>query len=262
MTHRCFEPGDGLMRIPQVFVLLVCVTVARFRPQFLLPRYTMVTYNLSHLTQPESEAVCGPIQDTEALFLYALVRGMRMRRVLEVGGLSGYSAANFLAAFAVRGAVLYTVDINPLTPRAPNHRVITKNACDITAADVDNEPLDMVFFDVHDFDAQMELYRTLKRQSVIVDSTIIALHDTNTHPVRVVQHAFPVGENAWVHQTAERDMVNVLAAEGYHAFNFHTAASSHDETMPFRHGVTLMQKFSPLRTTPSPAQHVVQFHLN
>jgi predicted O-methyltransferase YrrM len=63
----------------------------------------MVSYDLSHLVQPNDEAVLGPVQDTEALFLYAVVRGMRMRRVLEIGGLSGYSARNFLAALPADG---------------------------------------------------------------------------------------------------------------------------------------------------------------
>jgi hypothetical protein len=36
----------------------------------------MVAYDLSHLTQAEDQRVIGPIQDDEALFVYALVRGM------------------------------------------------------------------------------------------------------------------------------------------------------------------------------------------
>ena len=42
----------------------------------------------------------GPLcaQDDEALLLYAITRGMRCRTVVEIGGLSGYSGRNFLAA--------------------------------------------------------------------------------------------------------------------------------------------------------------------
>ena len=76
----------------------------------------MVAYDLSHLTQPDDQVVVGPVQDDEALLLFALVRCMRLRRILEVGGLDGYSARNFLRAMG-RGGTLYT----PWTP-APSSR--------------------------------------------------------------------------------------------------------------------------------------------
>ena len=42
----------------------------------------------------------GAPQDDEALVLYAVVRGMRMEAVVEIGGLDSYSAANFIQAGA------------------------------------------------------------------------------------------------------------------------------------------------------------------
>ena len=57
-------------------------------------------YDFSHLIQSPDQMVNGPIQDDEALMLYAVVRTMRLRRVLELGGLSGYSARNFLSALS------------------------------------------------------------------------------------------------------------------------------------------------------------------
>lgn len=39
-----------------------------------------------------------PLQDDEALLLYSVVRGLRFSSVLEIGGLRGYSAHNFLQA--------------------------------------------------------------------------------------------------------------------------------------------------------------------
>jgi hypothetical protein len=134
----------------------------------------MVVYNLEHLTQDPTEKVLGPIQDTEALFLYSVVRGMRMRRVLEIGGLSGYSARNFLQAFAKPAeSIMYTVDVDPVPQLAPNHCVLLKDARHVTMEDLHGLPLD-------------------------------------------------------------------------HAFSLHTPNESHDETMPFRHGVTVMQRFVPL----------------
>lgn len=47
------------------------------------------------------------MQDDEALLLYAVVRGMRMSRVLEIGGLSGYSTKNFLQAMTPTNGTMY-----------------------------------------------------------------------------------------------------------------------------------------------------------
>lgn len=212
----------------------------------------MVRYDLEHLTQPASEAVCGPIQDTEALFLYSVVRGMRMKRILEIGGLSGYSATNFLKAFAKPAeSVMYTVDINPVPAVAPNHVVIVKDARHIDASDLHNAPLDLVFFDCHDYDVQMALYRRLVSQGIVTDATVLALHDTNTHPARFFSFGYALDGNLneWVHQDAERRMVNTFVQQfGYQSFSLHTPLSSHDHDMPYRHGVTLLQKFNILRT--------------
>jgi O-methyltransferase len=72
---------------------------------FLATEMTMVAYNLRHLTQNSDQAVSGPIQDDEALFLYSLIRVMQMKRILEIGGLGGYSATNFVAAAGPDGVV-------------------------------------------------------------------------------------------------------------------------------------------------------------
>src|ERR1700742_4836 len=108
----------------------------------------MVNYPLSHLVQPPQQDVWGPIQDDEALFLFAMIRTMCMKRILEIGGLQGYSATNFLVA-AGEGARVYTVDLNPVRTVGPGHVTIQKDAALIAPEDVENKPLDLVFFDCH-----------------------------------------------------------------------------------------------------------------
>jgi len=61
----------------------------------------MVHYDLSHLTQEEHQNVCGPFHDDEALFIYSIIRGCRLKRILEIGGLSGYSAKNFFTSIII-----------------------------------------------------------------------------------------------------------------------------------------------------------------
>jgi hypothetical protein len=209
----------------------------------------MASFDLSHLVQPPTQAVLGPIQDDEALLLFAVIRVMRLRSILEIGGLGGYSAVNFLKAVGPDG-IVFTCDINPVHQRALNHRVIHKDVRFLTDKDVDGVILDLVFFDCHDYAVQMEMYLTLRRAGVISDRTMLALHDTNLHPRQYVTWAYPVeGEDAgFVHQVAERKMVNDFKRLGYDALCFHTRMDCHDEKLPFRHGLTILKKFVPLAT--------------
>ena len=70
--------------------------------------------DVSHLgLQRVEQDVIGPMQDDESLLLFALVRTSHVRRVLEIGGLHGESAMNFLRALKHKQrAVVYTIDRN------------------------------------------------------------------------------------------------------------------------------------------------------
>lgn len=206
-----------------------------------------MNYDLSHLIQPAHQAVCGPIQDDEALLLFAVIRVMRMQTILEIGGLNGYSAINFCKALGKNG-VLYTCDLNPVKICAKNHRVIQKDARLITKEDLEDNELDMVFFDCHDYEAQIALFLSLSRNNIITDKTLLALHDTGLHPHKFSPQSYLVNgeELGFVHQPVERQMVNDFKRIGYDAICFHTQMKRHDDSFPFRHGITLMAKFKHL----------------
>jgi predicted O-methyltransferase YrrM len=203
----------------------------------------MVHYDLSHLTQDEKQNVLGPIQDDEALFLYSIIKGMRLNTILEIGGLSGYSATNFIASLDKVNGYVYTVDINNVPKIADNHKVIIKNALYLTPEDVDNKKIDLIFFDCHDM-VQLRIYKNLYKNKIITDSTILALHDTNLHyePYNVWGE-YVKEDDGWAHQPVEREMVNFFKELGYDIFNLHTTKNKHSEEFPFRHGVTVCQKF-------------------
>jgi hypothetical protein len=224
----------------------------------------MVKYDLSHLTQEDNQNVSGPIQDDEALFLFAIIRGCRLNRILEIGGLDGYSAKNFLQALNypqsneihTKTTKLYTCDIHEVPSQGENHKIIVKNAIHLTAEDVDNEPLDMVFFDCHDM-VQMGIYNALYAKNIITNETIIALHDTNLHYIPY-NHKWhyppfdPIGtfipdENAYAHQPVERQMVNIFKDMGYDVFSIDTNATKHYPEFPVRHGITVCKKFKTLK---------------
>ena len=194
-------------------------------------------YDLSHLVQDPSQAVFGPIQDDEALLLFAVCRVSCARRIAEFGGESGYSARNFLAAIghAPQGRV-YTVDINPVPLLSPAHRFIHKPAKEVTAEDFDHRPLDLVFFDCHDYPQQLLAFQTLSRAGIITRATYIALHDTGTHPVKLLPWSFR-GDEGYIHQPAERELVNHLRELGYECLSFH--APQPLPPLQFRHGLTL-----------------------
>src|SRR5271166_5493689 len=194
----------------------------------------MVKYSLSHLTQEPSQMVSGPIQDDEALVLFSIIRCMRMRTVIEIGGLSGYSATNFCEAVGPSGKVI-TVDINKVPQVAANHAVIQGDATKLTKHELLVDRFDLVFLDCHVYDVQMNFVSNLLHEKLIDDDTVIAIHDTNTHPYQSVPYAYKI-PGGWVHQPVERRMVNDLQRAGYDALCLHTSPDRHDDSMPYRHG--------------------------
>lgn len=206
----------------------------------------MTIYNLDHLNQDETQTVSGPIQDDEALFLFSIIRGMRLKTIFEIGGLNGYSATNFLQAVGGDG-IVFTCDINPVKILSENHKFIHKNALYVTQEDLENKKIEMIFFDCHDYDIQMMIFHKYWDLGLIDENTVIALHDTNTHPFKSVSWAYPTSQG-YVHQPAERKMVNDFVNMGYHSFSLHTRLSKHSEKFPYRHGVTVMTKFKELIT--------------
>jgi hypothetical protein len=192
-------------------------------------------YELDHLDQAGNQRVAGPIQDDEALLLYAMVRVMRIRHVLEVGGLGGYSARNFLAAMqGDRDVAMYTIDLNDVPALSPHHYTIRKDCGELAPADVHGQPLDQ-----------------LEAHGLVHANTVLALHDTNLHPKQGMWGHFvrePDGVIGWVHQAAEREMVNALRRRGWDAMCFHMPLDRSDELIRSRHGLTVMRRFQHLAT--------------
>ncbi len=77
---------------------------------------------------------------------------------------------------------MITVDIHDVPNMGSNHRVIVKYAKLLKCEDFGCKHLDMIFFDCHMFDIQINLYQRLRESGVITDKTLIALHDTGVWP--------------------------------------------------------------------------------
>lgn len=163
-------------------------------------------YDLSHLTNG-SNVVLGPIHDDEALLLYALLRATGAKRVLELGGLGGYSARNFLAA----GCDVVTAEVNDLAPISDRHTVHRINCADI--ADHVTGRFDLVLFDAHDLDAEVRAFVTLKNKGCIDKQTTIVVHDTGWHATQMLPHAEP-SEHGWVHCPVAHKVRDALVGLG------------------------------------------------
>lgn len=207
-------------------------------------------YDLSHLTQPREQKLLGPIQDDEALFLYAIVRGLRFSSVLEIGGLRGYSARNFLQAMKPTQGIMYTVDIQEVPPVHPTrHKTILKDVRTLEAADVDNKPVDLIFFDAHLVEPQMEMFDRLEGAGLISNSTVLAFHDTHLWPYAAADWAIKTPDG-FMHRSAERDMVTIFKQRGWDAFMLHpTFGAMKAGGLAFRHGMVVMQRYTELKTT-------------
>lgn len=196
---------------------------------------------LSHLTHPDQRH-WEAIQDDEALMLFAVVRGCRFKRILEIGGYKGYSAKNFCEAASIfPDSVVYSLDINDMVCVAENHRTIKLDVVDLKPHHVDNIALDLIFFDCH-VDGQFIALESLK--PLITEDTVIALHDTNYQYRQFTGEAL---EAPRLHQIVEPMLVNHLHKMGYDAFSIRTLAKDHSEQFPHRHGLTLMQKYRELK---------------
>ena len=147
--------------------------------------------------------------------------------------------------------VMYTVDIRPVPQVSPDHKVIIKDANDLSCDDLDNckQPLGMIFFDCHNYNAQMNLYHKLWKYEFINNSTIVLLHDTGVWPTskaaQCVHGKRAQGVKGYIHQVPERKMVNTFISYGYHCVNLFppdVKIFTKEYNLPFRHGVSICQK--------------------
>ena len=198
--------------------------------------------DLSHIgLQGPDQRVLGPMQDDEALLLFALARTTQVARILEVGGLHGFSAANFMAALRRKqNATFYTLDVDPQAEQGSQHRVITKDAMNFMPSDIDYNPIDLLFLDCHARKASQHLLHTLLKHNLLRADGYVVLHDTGLHPLPLLPSSVKLPHaELWVHQPVERQLATWLQT----ADPSWQRISLHDDTRkPFRHGLTIMQR--------------------
>lgn len=218
--------------------------------------------DVRHLQHHPEEEALGPVQQSEALLLYAMARVCRPRIVVEFGFHNGDSARNFLAAMP-RASVLHSYDVaEDARHRAaevarshPNFHFHHKSQADFTRADVGDEPVDLVFFDAsHDLALNQATWNAIS--PALRDRALVVVHDTGTwhrsHFLPVHEELVRTGDGRWLdeheyqHRVEEREFVNwlVQAHDDMSAVHFHS-------TNTLRHGLTVLQRGSILETHPT-----------
>lgn len=143
-------------------------------------------YDLHHLDRG-NEPRLGPVQDDEALFLFALVRATRPRTIVEFGTSQGFSALNFLHAIADDPeARVFSYDILPYPVARALEDADTrfifhqKSQADFDASDVGYRPVDVAFFDA----GHLVEYSVMAFQRILPSlspTALVMIHDTGLH---------------------------------------------------------------------------------
>lgn len=215
--------------------------------------------DVSHLdAYTEDGSAIGPLQQSEALLLFALVKVTVPRTILEFGFLHGLSSYNFLQALP-EDAHLFSYDIDRHAeeiasrqfPEDRRFNFIRKSQSEFVHADIGGRPIDMVFFDAsHDLSTNQKTFAAI--QTALSDSSIICIHDTGAWQrafFTPAQHDFVeqtgpehwLDESLYMHRKDERMFVNWILAtyQPFQAVHLHS-------TRVLRHGMSILQRMGKL----------------
>lgn len=227
--------------------------IRNLRALYLLLTGKAKPLGLSHIYSYQEEQAIGPLQREEALFLFALLRVVRPKLVVEFGFLRGDSALNFLAAIAPEGRLL-SYDISDEAEHYAklyfsdygHFKFLKKSQTEFSPQDLDSQLVDFVFLDAaHDLELNQRTWQLLHPH--LSEEAIVAIHDTGTWSRKhlgPLQNRHIAKENCtWIsetelaHQPDERKFVNWIREKhpSFSTVNLHTGNT-------LRHGLTLIQK--------------------
>ena len=204
-------------------------------------------YSLRHLSHFKDSDI-GPIQRDEALLLYALVKTVDPKTIVEFGFLAGHSAKNFLRAMS-SDARLFSYDISEASMKSARKirdkrfKFIFKSQTEFAPSDVDNRMIDLAFFDAaHDFQLNVETFEKLIGS--LSARALIVVHDTGAWYGDFKGLETPQGHflnesasSGYIHQPGERAFVNYIRENMKDFDQIHLHCTS-----KFRHGMTVLQR--------------------
>ena len=206
---------------------------------------------VGHLLLYREDAI-GPIQQSEALFLFGLIRLIQPRLLVEFGFLQGQSAFNFLQAMP-HDSKLYSFEIDQDCIRAASEsfardsrfHLVGKSQAEFQPQDISYELIDFLFFDgSHDYETNRSAFRRIIPS--LAPSGIVAIHDTGAWNLELKTNIPAswatldggwLGKSEFVHQAGERRFVNHILTEypDFSVLHFHSQRI-------LRNGLTLLQR--------------------
>ena len=182
----CKEDAEGCWDSSFTFERCCSLTTKKHFVDLQFRPSNALHYDLTHL-QCDNKPRLGPVQDDEALLLYALIRAVRPRTIVEFGTSNGFSAINWLHAIADDpDARVYSYDILPypvaqaLEDSDPRFIFHGKSQADFEASDVENRLVEVAFFDAgHLVEYSLRAFERLLPSLTM--NAIVAVHDTGLH---------------------------------------------------------------------------------
>lgn len=183
------------------------------------------SYNFGHLALYEPQKVNGAILKDEALLIYALIKMIRPKVVVEFGFSRGHSSLNFLEALD-ETAEFHSYDISSSAAEIAkvfqarnNFHFHLKSQLDFDAEDVGHKKVDLVYFDAV-YDAELNMATLQKLMPSLSDNALLILHDTDTwkkHQMDDTHVAYAgkrpqnwLNENEFQQQKGQREFSNAI----------------------------------------------------
>lgn len=192
------------------------------------------------------ETALGPLQRTEAEFMYSLIKMIKPSNMVEFGFFSGDSTLCLLEGSIGYDSNVTSYDIvfNPkmdyYKEKYSNFKYYVKSQTLFDVKDLIKDKIDFVFIDAsHDLEINKETF--IKIKDYLTHDAIIAVHDTGLwrrEYMKDIHFGFNgkwVDDNSFAHQPDEIEFVKWIKNE--HAFNLINLCS----TNCLRHGISLLQ---------------------
>jgi hypothetical protein len=193
--------------------------------------------------------------DSELFFLYGLISSINPKNIVELGGGSvGIFSKLFIKAQKNNPkSKLFSIDILKMNKFSENHVLLQMDINDVKPIDLDNQKIDVLFFDCHMVIPQLNFYNKMVENGLIDENTVLILHDTNLfyepYSTRSKNEIGAFGmdyKDGYAHQWVERNLVNYFKLKGYDVFNLSTKSENHNQNFPYLFGFSVCKKFIPL----------------
>jgi hypothetical protein len=192
------------------------------------------------------ETALGPLQRTEAEFMYSLIKMLKPNNIVEFGFFNGDSTLCLIEGSTGYDSKItsYDIDYHPkmdyYKSKYENFNYYIKNQLDFNIDDLTDKLIDFIFIDAsHNLDINKQTFIKLKPH--LSSNCIISVHDTGLWnkkfmlDIHLNFNGVWVDDNHFAHQIHEIEFVKWIKEEyGFNVINFGSENC-------LRHGVSILQ---------------------